>query len=236
MSLADEAISRIKAMIVDDTFKPGSRLPREADLALELGLSRNTLREAVCALNSMNILSVRQGDGTYVTSLEPHLLMEALSFASDVSPGGTALQLLQTRRMLEPQATALAARLITAGEVERLREILERSEQTGDAEEFVRLDTAFHTRIVALVGNPFLSASLQVMSAHTHRVRMLRGNRVGRAIESVHAEHRAILGALETRDVTAAAAASTLHVTAVERWLAQNLPDLAVGRPAGPAT
>jgi GntR family transcriptional regulator, transcriptional repressor for pyruvate dehydrogenase complex len=234
MSLTDEAISRIKAMIIEGTLQPGTRLPKEDDLARELGLSRNSLREAVRALTAMNILIVKQGDGTYVSSLEPHLLMETLSFASDISQGETALQLLQTRRLLEPQATALAARLVTAEDLARLRAVLEESEQTADAGEFVRLDTEFHRQIVAVIGNPVLSVLLQVLSSHTQRVRILRGNRVGRAIEMVHAEHRAILDALEARDAELAAAAATLHVAAVERWLAQNIDDPAIRRGPGP--
>ena len=225
MSLTDEAIAQIKAMIVAGRFKPGTRLPKEEDLARELGLSRNSLREAVRALTAMKILIVKQGDGTYVSSLEPQLLMETLSFASDVSQGQTALQLLQVRRLLEPQATALAANRITDKTVARLRGILERSELTEDIEEFIRLDMQFHSRIVALAGNPVLSVLLEVMSTHTQRVRILRGNRVGRAIETVHAEHRAILDALAARDAALAGAAATMHVAAVEQWLARNLAD-----------
>ncbi|HEV2633608.1 MAG TPA: FCD domain-containing protein [Actinocrinis sp.] len=230
MSLTEEAISRIKAMIVEGTLQPGVRLPKEDDLARELGLSRNSLREAVRALTAMNILVVKQGDGTYVSSLEPHLLMETLSFASDISQGETALQLLQTRRLLEPSATALAARLVTAGDLARLRAILDESERTEAIGEFIRLDMEFHRQIVDVIGNPVLSVLLQVLSTHTQRVRILRGNRVGRAIESVHAEHRTILAALEAGDPDLAAAAATLHVAAVERWLAQNLGDPAIGR------
>jgi len=64
-------------------LRPGEKLPREADLAAELGLSRNSLREAVKALTLINVLDVRQGDGTYATSLAPSLLLETLSFVVD---------------------------------------------------------------------------------------------------------------------------------------------------------
>lgn len=68
MAVTDEAIGKIKEMIVSGALRPGDRLPKEADLAAELGLSRNSLREAVKALSLLNILDVRQGDGTYVSS------------------------------------------------------------------------------------------------------------------------------------------------------------------------
>ncbi|MBV8601002.1 MAG: FadR family transcriptional regulator, partial [Candidatus Eremiobacteraeota bacterium] len=65
----DVAIARIKAMIASGELAPGQRLPNEQDLARELGLSRNSLREAVRALTMIKVLEPRQGDGTYVTSL-----------------------------------------------------------------------------------------------------------------------------------------------------------------------
>src|SRR4029079_15236830 len=97
-----------KEMIVSGELGPGARLPKEADLAERLGLSRNSLREAVRALSLINVLDVRQGDGTYVTSLELHLLLDAMSFVVDFHRDDTVLQFLEVRRILEPAATALA--------------------------------------------------------------------------------------------------------------------------------
>ena len=80
MAVTDEAIEKIKGMITSGALRAGDRLPREADLAAELGLSRSSLREAVRALSLVNILDVRRGDGTYVTSLEPRLLLSARGY------------------------------------------------------------------------------------------------------------------------------------------------------------
>ena len=79
MAVTDEAIEKIKAMIVAGELAPGDRLPPEKELSERLGLSRNSMREAVKALEVIRVLDVRRGDGTYVTSLEPHLLLEAIS-------------------------------------------------------------------------------------------------------------------------------------------------------------
>ncbi|MFC9955615.1 FadR/GntR family transcriptional regulator, partial [Streptomyces prasinus] len=91
MPVTDEAIEKIKAMIVAGELRPGERLPKEADLAGRLGLSRNSLREAVKALSLIRVLDVRQGDGTYVTSLEPALLLDALGFVVDFHHDDTVL-------------------------------------------------------------------------------------------------------------------------------------------------
>src|SRR5512139_310134 len=113
MAVTDEAIEKIKGMIVSGALRPGDRLPKESELAAGLGLSRNSLREAVRALSLIRILDVRQGDGTYVTSLAPRLLLEALSFVVDFHRDDTALEFLAVRRVLEPAATAAAASRIS---------------------------------------------------------------------------------------------------------------------------
>src|SRR5678815_3275118 len=120
MALTDEAIERIKEMIVKGELRPGDRLPKEVDLAERLGLSRNSLREAVRALSLIRILDVRQGDGTYVTSLDPQLLLEAMSFVVDFHRDDTVLEFLAVRRILEPAATAMAATRIGEAELDRL--------------------------------------------------------------------------------------------------------------------
>ncbi|KOV86924.1 GntR family transcriptional regulator [Streptomyces sp. NRRL WC-3618] len=212
-------------MIVAGELAPGSRLPKEEILAGQLGLSRNSLREAVRALTAMRILITRQGDGTYVSSLEPHLLLESLSFAADVSQGQTALQLLQVRRLLEPQATGLAAALLKPQDLHELSNILNRSRTVTTVEEFVAHDIAFHLRIVEAVGNPVLSMLLQVLSTRTQRVRIVRGSRTSNALDNAHQDHEQILDALRSRDALLAASAATVHITAVEQWLAASLTD-----------
>ncbi|WP_405718146.1 FCD domain-containing protein [Streptomyces sp. NBC_01537] len=222
MALTDEAIGKIKQMIITGELAPGSRLAREEVLAGQLGLSRNSLREAVRALTAMGILVARQGDGTYVSSLEPHLLLESLSFAADVSQGRTALQLLQVRRLLEPPATACAATLLRPQDNQALRGILDRARLAATVDEFVALDIDFHLRIVEAVGNPVLTMLLRVLSTRTQRVRIIRGTQIERTLESVHQEHEDILRALQSRDALLAASAATVHVAAVERWLEAN--------------
>ncbi len=104
-----EAIETIRELIASGEWGPGTRLPREADLAAQLGLSRNSLREAVRALSLARVLEVRQGDGTYVSSLEASELLEPTSLATNLLQGRTVLELFEVRRMLEPEAAALAA-------------------------------------------------------------------------------------------------------------------------------
>ncbi|MYR60782.1 GntR family transcriptional regulator, partial [Streptomyces sp. SID625] len=137
MAVTDEAIEKIKAMIVSGALRPGDRLPRESELAAGLGLSRNSLREAVRALSLMRILDVRQGDGTYVSSLDPQLLLEALSFVVDFHRDDTVLELLAVRRILEPAATALAAARLDERRLDALEAQLDTLGPAPSVEELV---------------------------------------------------------------------------------------------------
>jgi len=138
MAVTDEAIDKIKEMLTDGRLRPGDRLPKEADLAGELGLSRSSLREAVKALSLIHVLDVRQGDGTYVTSLEPGRLLEAMSFVVDFHRDDTVLEFLEVRRILEPAATAMAAQRITDAEVATLRAHLAAVGQDPTVEDLVK--------------------------------------------------------------------------------------------------
>ena len=124
MALSDDAVEAIISMIVEGKLHPDDRLPIEKDLAAALGLSRGTLREAVRALTLIGVLDARQGDGTYVTSLEPHVLLGSLGFVADLHHESGALHLLETRRILESHATGQAATRLTADELTQLDHLL----------------------------------------------------------------------------------------------------------------
>src|SRR3954464_135594 len=118
-------------MISSGEFRPGDRLPKESDLAARLQVSRNSLREAIRALSLIHIVDVRQGDGTYVTSMEPELLSEAVSFVIDFHRADKILHLLGVRRVLEPAATALAAAQIGEEDLVALRALLDEMRGPG---------------------------------------------------------------------------------------------------------
>jgi DNA-binding FadR family transcriptional regulator len=223
VALTDEAIEKIKAMIVSGTLRAGDRLPKEADLAADLGLSRSSLREAVKALSLVNILDVRRGDGTYVTSLEPPVLLEVLSFIVDFHRDTSVLEFLRVRRILEPAATAMAAERITPEESDGLRKLLDSLGPAPDAEELVANDLEFHRRIAACSGNSVLYSLLETLSRPTTRARVWRGLTQPDAIARTLAEHRAILDALTSHDPEVARSWSTVHIASVEQWLASVL-------------
>ncbi|KOG38380.1 FadR/GntR family transcriptional regulator [Streptomyces varsoviensis] len=223
MAVTDEAIEKIKGMIVSGALRPGDRLPKESELAAELGLSRNSLREAVRALSLIRILDVRQGDGTYVTSLDPQLLLEALSFVVDFHRDDTVLEFLAVRRILEPAATAMACARIDDAALDALGAQLDALGPRPSVEELVACDLEFHRRIVQAAGNSVLCSLLDGLSGPTTRARVWRGLTQEDAVSRTLHEHRAILGALRDRDVEAARSWATVHIASVEQWLRSTL-------------
>jgi DNA-binding FadR family transcriptional regulator len=225
MALTDEAIEKIKQMIISGRVRPGEKLPREADLAAELGLSRNSLREAVKALSLINVLDVRQGDGTYATSLAPSLLLEALSFIVDFHRDDTVLDFLEVRRILEPGATALAALRMSDEDKTKLADILDSVAVDSPVEDFVAADLEFHKKIAIGSGNSVLASLVDNMSMPTARARIWRGMTEPRAQERTLAEHRAIYQAIVNRDPDLARSWAIAHIAGIESWLRTALAD-----------
>jgi GntR family transcriptional repressor for pyruvate dehydrogenase complex len=223
VAVTDEAIVKIKEMIVSGELGPGDRLPKEADLAAHLGLSRNSLREAVRALSLIHILDVRQGDGTYVTSLEPRLLLEAMNFVLDFHRDDTVLDFLEVRRVLEPAAAALAAVQMSDEDLDKLGLLLAEVNPDSSLEELIENDLEFHRRIASACGNSVLASLVDSLSLPTSRARTWRGLTQEGAQERTLAEHRAIYDGLVSRQPEVARAWATVHVAGVEQWLRASL-------------
>ena len=158
MARTADVVAAIKDMILAGELRPGDRLPTEKDLGARLRVSRGPLREGVSALAAMGVLDTRQGDGTYVTSLEPGLLMAPLSFAVDVHNAGGARPFLAVRRLLESEAAALAAMNIDADGLAAAERALAESEAAAqppaDIDRFFAADLGFHRAVAAGAGNP----------------------------------------------------------------------------------
>ncbi|MHC8497169.1 MAG: FadR/GntR family transcriptional regulator [Actinomycetes bacterium] len=222
MSVTDAAIVKIRDLISEGQMAPGERLPPEQELASMLGISRSSLREAVKALSQAKVLDVRRGDGTYVTSLEPELLLSGMSFVVDLMQDSTLVEVFEVRKLLEPAATALAAQRITDDQVASLRESLATMRSAHDPEELVLSDIQFHSQITAATGNSSLCSILAAISTRALRARIWRASLSGVKTMTL-AQHSLILDALADRDSVLARSAATIHVSESERWLKEYL-------------
>jgi GntR family transcriptional repressor for pyruvate dehydrogenase complex len=222
--VTDDAIEQIRELVASGAWAAGTRLPREVDLAKQLGLSRNSLREAVRALSQARVLEVRQGDGTYVSSLDPGELLEPTLSATHLLQGRTVLELFEVRRMLEPEAAALAAQRADAEVSSALRAELDRMISAGDsADDLVEADAAFHDVIAAAPGNGVLRALLRSLSTSTVRARLWHGIADRGALDQAREEHARIYEAIAAGEADLARASTLLHIATNEAWLREHL-------------
>lgn len=222
VSVTEAAILKIKQMILSGELRPGDRMPPEAELSERLRLSRSSLREAVKALEMVNVLDVRRGDGTYVTSLEPAMLTQAVGFVVELQQGRTALELMEVRRILETAAVRRAAVQIDPATLAQLAEEVAAC-QNVDADVLVRHDAQFHRLIAQAADNAYLVGLLDALSPRTLRVRTWRAMTERGVVERTIAEHHAIVRALQARDADLASAWMTVHIRGVEEFVRANL-------------
>ncbi|MFF9086147.1 FadR/GntR family transcriptional regulator [Streptomyces sp. NPDC014991] len=222
-TVTQRAIDEIKAMIAEGRLEPGQRLPTERELAVRLGMSRSSTREAIRALTVLGVLQARHGSGIYVTALEAGDLLETFGVVAGLSRGPRLVELLEVRRSLEATATALAAARITDEQLIAVEQHLTAMNATEDPEEVLTHDLAFHREIASAAGNETMAALLDGLSSRTFRARVRRGHQEDGALARTRREHAAIHRALAARDPEAARAAATAHVGGVEQWLRSQL-------------
>jgi GntR family transcriptional repressor for pyruvate dehydrogenase complex len=219
VTVANRTIQNIRDLIASGRLGPGQRLPAEAELAGQLNVSRNSLREAVRALCEARVLEVRRGDGTYVSSLQPETLLGGLGFMLDLMQDNTVLEIFEVRRLFEPQATGLAALRVTQQDLVEITENLQRMQHVETVEELISVDYEFHRRIMQVTGNATLCTLMDALGTRAMRARVWRGIEQGGVRSFTLEQHGRIVEALAARDPVLAIAASTVHVSESERWL-----------------
>jgi GntR family transcriptional regulator, transcriptional repressor for pyruvate dehydrogenase complex len=223
-AIAHQITDRVLSLIRERQLSPGDKLPPERELASLLGVSRATLRESLRSLAMMNVLELRHGSGTYITSLEPQLLVENFDLVFSLNDS-SFLELIEARQVIEPGATALAAQRINNEQIAILDQIITRSWEClkTTPEDFPRLDIEFHARTAEFSGNALLMRIMQAITkmsiASSQRTAvdsgMVSPERVERAIKN----HVSILEALRLHAPELARERMMEHLLAVENTL-----------------
>jgi GntR family transcriptional regulator, transcriptional repressor for pyruvate dehydrogenase complex len=205
-------------MIVRGDLRAGQRLPAERDLAVQLGVSRPSLREAIRALIALNILESRHGEGTFVSSLDPELLAEPIDFVLQVN-GDALISLFEARRVLEAGVARLAAERASDLELAELDDFVKAGRtKVGEAEAFIEHDVEFHERLRRVARSPVLASLLSSVSALSIESR--RRTAQSQATRSrALADHQAMVKALRARDPAAAERLMVEHLEHVLRGL-----------------
>ncbi len=173
--MAGDIQERIKRLIIDRRLPSGAPLPTETELMELLGVSRNSVREALKALQAMGIVEIRHGFGTYVGPMSMAPMIEGLIFrtvAGHYRGEDSLLQLLELREAVETGLIARLAGRIPAEDLRTLDAITQRMEAEA-AEGAVRAETdrAFHAALYGSLDNTLLSEVLEAFWDAFHRVR-----------------------------------------------------------------
>lgn len=195
-TLGEKAAQTLLEMIQKEGFVPGDKLPTEAELAESLGVGRNTVREALRILMSRNIVTIRQGSGTFISE-KKGVVDDPLGFSMMEDRRRLTGDLIQVRLMLEPQLAALAAQNATKEDLQKLEQI------KGELEELIRQrkdysfkDSQFHEQIANCSHNRIMTNLVPVI---TEGVRMFAASVQETEYEQTLSSHRRIFEAIRDR-------------------------------------
>jgi GntR family transcriptional repressor for pyruvate dehydrogenase complex len=220
----DIIIEAIRVAVLDGTLAPGDRLPPEKELGEQFGVSKQTLRESLRALEHMGLITMRKGagGGAFIAAVEQRVVVRALTnylYFQQL----TLDHLAEIRRVLEPLAARKAARGIGADDLARLKRINDDTAgalKNRDWQRATECEVQFHLVIASHCDNPIL---LVVMSFVEELLadfkRMLAPDEA--FMGDVARAHEAIYDALAAGDEDAAAAEMERHVIEVEQALAR---------------
>ncbi|MEW2167782.1 FadR/GntR family transcriptional regulator [Streptomyces sp. NPDC007084] len=215
----------VMQLILDRGLPAGSPLPTETELMNDLGVSRNSVREALKALQALDIVEIRHGYGTYVGEASMTPLVDGLTFrtlARPDDPTGALAEILQVREVLEEGLISRVAELLTEDEFDRLETIVARMETAArEGRSFPELDSEFHELLYASLGNPLVPQLLGAFWTVFRRVAAVRGWTDDITPEVTARRHRDILTALRARDVEGARRAMSDHFRGIESRAAQ---------------
>lgn len=216
---SQQVVDQILEHIRSGQLAVGERLPSESELALRLKVGRSSVREAIRTLETLGVVEVRRGKGTYVVMAPEE--MEPLPWLSEHS--ADLLELLEVREAIETKAAELAA--IRWRDPERIQRLIQTTEdfekavRQGEYGMFDILDLTFHNLIAQLSENPYILQLFRFVN-HVYSDRRASFAIPGRAERSV-AEHREIAAAIAARDPIQAVEAVRRHMASVKEAVRQ---------------
>jgi GntR family transcriptional repressor for pyruvate dehydrogenase complex len=215
-SVSADTVHQIAEMLRAGDYTVGDRLPGERQLAKQLRVSRASVREALRKLETVGLLEIRQGLGTFVK--EPNNEAIQASLAPHILTDQTTLnKLFEIREIIEVEAAARAAQRVTPAQLVAMRQWLEAVETAvarRDAAGIVTADVEFHRQIVAATDNELL---VYLMDSIVDMLRDMRwdSSNIPELLPEIIAGHRAILAAIETADSQAARLAMQSHLAGI---------------------
>jgi GntR family transcriptional repressor for pyruvate dehydrogenase complex len=218
----EQVVSHVRTLIEGGALKPGDRLPAERELAVEIGVSRPTVRAGLRALAAMGVVQSRHGSGTYIPEGPPTLGSDPLSFLAALH-GFTREEMFEARRILEVGAAGLAAERATPDQVATMaEEVASLFASLDDPHGFLVHDIRFHQAVAAASGNPIVASLVGMVSELYYAQRRETATRATeRNLRDAAEMHRRVYQAIRARDGEAARKAMEEHLTHSSAFQAQ---------------
>ena len=206
----------IIALILEENLKPGDKLPNETILSQRLDVGRSSLREAMKLLASRNIVTVRQGSGTYIAA-SPGMVEDPLGFIFIDNKQKLVQDLLEVRFLLEPSIAAMAATRADEKDIKKITTLCDEVETLlKNHEDHTQKDIDFHTAIALSSKNVVVPRLIPVINISIPLFVETTGGILRReTIES----HREIADAIACRDPLRAQDAMYLHLVYNRKWI-----------------
>jgi GntR family transcriptional regulator, transcriptional repressor for pyruvate dehydrogenase complex len=221
--LYNKVVELLQQMIARGELKVGDKLPPERTLAQTFQVSRNCVRQAIQALAERHIVESRRGDGTYVCAPDRSLLVGSFSMAIQMKRD-LLRDVMEFRKLLEPQIAELAAKRINRQELDRLKIIVcDQERRLMAGEDDAELDAAFHDLLAQASGNKVIKDVAGTLSGIINESRSDTFQSPARKRSSVIA-HLRIIDALEKRDGEEAQRAMMEHLLQVEDIILDEMP------------
>lgn len=222
----EQVIAYVRGLIDQGQLTPGDRLPAERDLAVQIGVSRPTVRAGLRALAAMGVVQSRHGSGTYIPDGPPVLGSEPLSFLAALH-GFTRDEMYEARRILEVGAAGLAAERALAEHLATIAEEVSNLFATMETPSvFLVHDIRFHRAVAQASGNPIVASLVEMVSALYYEQRRETAERAsGRDLRDAAEAHRQIYQAIRARDVEKARSTMNLHLLQSSAYQAQESQD-----------
>lgn len=217
--LAEEIIDRIERLILNEELRVGDALPSERELAAQLHVSRNILREALGTLVQKGLLEVRPGSGTYVARPNSEFLRDTLDHFIRFNKSAL-FDLIEARRAIEVEIAEMAATRATDKDRELIAAALERLERSvGSLEPYTEADIHFHSTLALAAKNGILELLLDsIRGALRENISVLVRHHAT-AVEEAMRYHRRIARAVLDHNATEARIAMSEHLESVRRDL-----------------
>jgi GntR family transcriptional repressor for pyruvate dehydrogenase complex len=213
--LYEQIVQQVEESIRKGAMKPGDQLPPERELALQFGVSRTAVREAVKALREKGYVEAYPGRGTFITDGTSHAIRQSLDRMIRIGqPEGSGF-LAEVREILEPEIAALAAARADAQDLAAMREpIAVMDEARKDADAFIEADLDFHLALAEAAANPIILSLIDSIVGLLREQRM-RIFLVEGGPERGQYHHKRILEAIEHHDPLGARETMKAHLRQV---------------------